>query len=73
MNSFYYSGVCFSVGLLLTALVSFGKLISRCCCKKKSQADAESGEAKDGEDPKSPEAEGLVSSANKEGPSIVKV
>lgn len=70
LNSFYYSGVCFSVGFVLTALVSFGKLISQCCCKKKNQG-AELDETKNGDDDKSPEAEGLVS--NKDSPNIVKV
>ncbi len=37
--TFYFSGICFLIGLSLTALVSFGDIIKRCCFKKNTSTD----------------------------------
>ena len=35
VNCFFFSGICFVAGLLLTFLVSISTIIRKCLCKKK--------------------------------------
>jgi len=37
ITAFYYSGLCFSVGLVLTALVSFSSMLMGCCGRAKDE------------------------------------
>jgi len=39
IDTFYFSGICFVVGLALTCMVSFGEMFKRCCNKPNDSED----------------------------------
>lgn len=41
INSFFFSALCFAIGLALTALVSFGSMIKGCLNKDKNETTME--------------------------------